>query len=139
MTYPKEILIPFHQNLGKLFYAIAASDKTVREEEFNVLKALIKRKWLSVFDSENNYKIDATDQIETVFKRLVIEKREANSCYNEFIAFKKEYSYLFTPELNRLILKTSGAIAAAFSSQNKSELIMLAKLSIELKKQTNEK
>lgn len=134
MTYPKEILISFYQNLAKLFYAIAASDNMVRDEEFNALKELIKHKWQSVFDKENNHKININHQIEIVFKRLVIEKRDAYSCYDEFITYKKVHNYFFTPELNSLILKTAGVIAAAFSSQNKSELIMLAKLSMELKK-----
>ncbi len=134
MSYPEKTLISFYQNLGKLCYAIAASDKVVRDEEFNALKDLIKHKWLFVFDTEHGHKIDIAHHIEHTFKRLVLEKQDANSCFNDFIAYKKAHNDFFTPELNSLILKTTGAITAAFSSQNKSELIMLAKLSIELKK-----
>ena len=130
----KALNITFYQNVAKLFYAIAASDKIVRVEEFNTLKGLIKREWLSVDATEDDYKTDAAYQIEIVFDWLATKEFKANSCYNEFIAYKNEHNYFFTPELNALILKTAGAIASAFSGQNKSELIMLAKLSIELKK-----
>lgn len=41
---------------------------------------------------------------------------------------------LFTENRKRLILKTANAIASSFSNRNKSELIILAKLDIELKK-----
>lgn len=130
----KTLNITFYQNVAKLFYAIAASDKIVRDEEFDTLKDLVKREWLSVESTEDDYKSDAAYQIEIVFEWLTTNKINASSCYNSFIAYKNEHSYFFTPELNKLILKTAVAIAHAFSGQNKSELIMLAKLSMELKK-----
>ena len=124
----------FYQNLGKLFYAIAASDKTVREEEYNALKTLVRSKWLTVDETEDESKTDVAYQLEIVFDWLTTKELDANSCYEEFISYKKEHEYFFTDELKSLILKTAGTIATSFSNLNKSELIMLAKLNLELKK-----
>ncbi len=128
----KQLNATFYQSIAKLFYAIAASDKVVRIEEFNILKKIIKNEWLSA-DGTEDYKIDAAHQIEIVFDWLTSKKLDAKTCYDEFIAYKNEHHFFFTNELNSLILKTAGAITASFSGQNKSELIMLANLTIELK------
>jgi hypothetical protein len=130
----KSLNIKFYQNIAKLFYAIAAADKIIKPIEFDALKDFIKREWLSVEDTEDDYKTDAAYQIEIVFDWLTTQELDADTCFNDFIEYKNEHKYFFTDALNTLILKTAGAIAASFSGENKSELIMLAKLSMELKK-----
>lgn len=135
MKTKKKMTIKFYQNLGKLFYAIAAADKQVREIEFNKLKKLVKKQWLDVDIIEDDYHTDAAYQIEIVFDWLNEENNlEANSCFNDFINYKNEQNHLFTDSIKKLILKTAGLIAASFAGINKSELIMLAKLDLELKK-----
>ena len=130
----KSLNIKFYQNIAKLFYAIAAADKIIKPIEFDTLKDFIKREWVSVEDTEDDYKTDAAYQIEIVFDWLTTQELDADACFNDFIEYKNEHKYFFTDDLNALILKTAGAIATSFSGENKSELIMLAKLSIELKK-----
>ncbi len=130
----KSLNITFYQNIAKLFYAIAAADKIIKPIEFDTLKDFIKREWLSVEDTEDDYKTDAAYQIEIVFDWLTTQELDAESCFNDFIEYKNEHIYFFTEEMNTLILKTAGAIASSYSGENKSELIMLAKLNIELKK-----
>ncbi len=79
-------------------------------------------------------KSDAENAIIETFNWLCEdEEYNAEACYNSFINFKKENESIFTDHINTLILKTVGKISASFSGQNKSELIMLAKLNIELK------
>ncbi|MDU8885694.1 hypothetical protein RXV94_05945 [Yeosuana sp. MJ-SS3] len=129
----KRLNINFYQNIAKLFYAIAASDKVVRDEEFCALKEIVKREWLSVDDTEDKYNTDSAYQIEIVFDWLTTKELDAKTCYDEFIAYKNEHYYFFTEEMNSLILKTAGTIASAFAKQNKSELIMLANLNMDLK------
>jgi hypothetical protein len=130
----KALNITFYQNIAKLFYAIAAADKVVKATEFGELKDFVKREWLSVDTTEDTYKTDAAYQIEIVFDWLITQELDANSCFKAFVAYKNEHPCFFTKELNALILKTANGIAASFSGLNKSELIMLAKLSMELKK-----
>ncbi|XMO87438.1 hypothetical protein AAFN75_03965 [Algibacter sp. AS12] len=126
--------LQFYQNLGKLFYAIAAIDGKVSAKEFEKLKLLVKKQWLEVDAIEDAFGTDAAYQIEFVFDWLN-EARSLNTktCFDDFINYKKSQSHLFTKEIKSLILKTASAIAYAFSGINKSELTLLAKLDIELK------
>lgn len=127
--------ITFYQNLGKLFYAIAASDKVVREEELNKLKETVKKVWLTSSIIQNDVKAEAEHSIINTFKWLYQDNEyDAETCFNSFISYKKDHEQLFTNELNALILKTANVIASSFSGKNKSELIMLAKLNLELNK-----
>ena len=127
--------LTFYQNLGKLFYAMAAADKQVREEEFDRLKELVKKYWLDIDSIEDAYNIDAAYQIEIIFDWLdKQENLDSKGCYNAFVNYKNEQPHLFTDKVKKLILRTAHAIAASFSGLNKSELIMLAKLDLELKK-----
>ena len=129
METKKKMTLTFYQNLGKLFYAIAASDGNVRDLEFNKLKAFVKKQWLDVDDINDAFGTDAAYQIEVVFDWLNHDDAlNVQACYDNFVAYKKDQSHLFTDDVRRLILKTASSIAYAFSGINKSELIMLAKL-----------
>jgi hypothetical protein len=135
MVTKNRMTITFYQNLGKLFYAIAVSDGNVRPVEFEKLKTFVKTQWLDVDDLEDAFGVDAAYQIEIVFDWLNNdEELDFKACFNDFINYKKNQSHLFTEDVRRLILKTASAIAYSFSSINKSELILLAKLDLELKR-----
>ena len=134
MEISKNTSINFYQNLGKLFYAIAVADGAVRDAEYTKLKDLVKDEWLNVDHIEDSFGTDTAYQIEIVFDWLYSEQPDANSCFVDFISFKKEHQSLFTDEIKDLILKTAGAIASAFCGVNKAELIMLAKIDMEFKR-----
>jgi hypothetical protein len=134
MEITKSKSINFYRNLGKLFYSIAAADGVVRDAEYTKLKAMVEGEWLGVDHIEDSFGTDTAYQIEIVFDWLFNEEFDADICFKQFMSFKNEHEYLFNEKINKLILKTAGTIAAAFSGVNKSELRMLAKLSIELKK-----
>lgn len=133
MTSKTHMTLKFYQNLGKLFYAIAAIDNTVHDLEIQKLRALVSKEWLAVDDLEDDFGADAAYQIDIVFDWLRLEE-ELNPliCYDEFVSYKTDQKHLFTPRVNRLILKTADAIAESFSSKNKSELMLLTKLAMEL-------
>ena len=135
MKTNKKMTLKFYQNLGKLFYAIAASDKTVRIVEVEKLKELVKNQWLDVDLIEDTFGTDAAYQIEIVFDWLNQEEfLNVESCFKDFISYKNEQAHLFTDEVKHLILRTAESIAFSFSGINKSELIMLVKLNLELNK-----
>lgn len=115
----------FFQSLGKLFYAISASDGNVNENEIKIVQELMNTEWEGVQHSEH---------IERTFKNLVKEKASSSECFNQFVAFKNKNEVVFTPEVKSAIAEVAGAIAASFSNKNKSELILLAKLALEFKK-----
>ncbi|MBD0822836.1 hypothetical protein [Aestuariibaculum marinum] len=135
METKKKLTHTFYQNLGKLFYAIAASDNQVRKAEFDKLKQLVKSQWLDMDPIVDDFGTDAAFEIEIVFDWLNTQNTlGVDACFDDFVAYKNEQLHLFTSEGRSLILKTAHAIADAFSGINKSELIILAKLDIELKK-----
>lgn len=131
--------IEFYQNLGKLFYAIAAADNHVKDEEFNALKHIINNEWKSLSENpDNDFINNGTVTIIDTFKWLRNDNEyNAEICYNSFINYKRSHEDLFNKEIKSLIIKTASKITASYSSQNKSELMMLAKLSIEFKKSSN--
>ena len=59
---------------------------------------------------------------------------DSKTCFNSFLNFLNMNKSLFTENRKTLILKIANAIASSFSNRNKSELIILAKLDMELKK-----
>jgi hypothetical protein len=133
----KNLNMHFYQELGKLFYAIAAVDKDVNEAEIIKLHDLVKSKWLPLDETKDSFQTDAAYQIEVVFDWLNSQDElNAEACFNDFIDFKNEQNHFFTEPIKKLIIKTAHEIANSFSGKNKSELIMLAKLDIELKKAT---
>ncbi len=120
--------VSFYQSLGKLFYAIAASDKIVRVAEYEALRKIVTAKWKPLDDYEDEFHTDAALQIEIVFDWLDYKSLKANVCFDEFSSFKKENENLFSSKRKKLIWETSNAIANSFAGKNKSEIIMLAKL-----------
>lgn len=118
----------FYQNIGMLFYAVAASDKEVRAEEIKTLKMLVKEKWVPIDNAADEYGTDEAYKIEMTFDWLEENSPKAEWAFNEFREYKKEHEQLFTLEINQLIWETADAIAASFAGKNKSELIMLSKL-----------
>jgi|SaaInl6LU_22_DNA_1037377.scaffolds.fasta_scaffold00169_32 hypothetical protein len=135
MMTKTKMTIQFYRNLGKLFYAIAAIDGNVRLVEIEKLKEFVKEHWLDIDDIEDVFGTDAAYQIEVVFDWLNYDEEiDINACYNDFVVYKNKQSHLFTDEVKKLILKTGSGIAHAFSGINKSELMLMARLDMELKK-----
>ena len=122
-------MISFYQQLGKVFYSVAAVDKTVREEEIIQLKEIVKKEWLPIEDSLNEFGDDSAYQIEIVFDWLVRNHWDTNEVIPDFESFRKEHPSLFTAEVNALILKTTNAIAESFSGKNKLEKVLINELS----------
>lgn len=133
MVTQNHLTLKFYQNLGKLFYSIAAVDKEVRDTEIIQLKECVRKLWLNVDDLEDSFGTDAAYQIEIVFDWLHSDnKLNSKACYDDFINYKNDQNHLFTKTVKRLILQTANAIAESFSGKNKSELILLTKLTNDL-------
>ncbi|WP_338646603.1 hypothetical protein V5J73_14070 [Flavobacterium sp. KS-LB2] len=118
-----------YEHLGKVFYTIAAIDKTIRKEEIDKLKQIIKTEWLPLENSYNEFGDDTAYEIEIVFDWLVANEWELEQVIPDFKIFKAEHQHLFTLEMNALILKTANAIATSFSGKNKSEHVLISQLS----------
>lgn len=120
--------ITFYQRLGELFYAIAASDKVVRKDEFVALKKLVETEWTSSDDLKDEFESNAVYQMEIIFDWYDYQHVDAQVRFDNFCDYYKDNKKLFTPKRKQLIWKTVNAIADAFAGKNKAEVIMLTKL-----------
>lgn len=120
----------FFQKVGELFYAIAAADKIVREEEYNRLCNLVISHWKNLENIKDEFGTNAAYQIEIIFKWFDHELANAKECYEGFRDYYKAHPKLFTFKRKQLILETANAIANSFAGKNKAELMMLAKLKL---------
>ncbi|WP_405415329.1 hypothetical protein [Maribacter sp. Asnod1-A12] len=119
-----------YESLGKLFYAVAKSDGTVHDNEWDKVKEYVKEDWLYVDDFTDRYGTDAANQIEIVFNILAETEKESKECFGEFVDFYKEHPHAFSDEIKALTRKTAKAIANSFAGNNKSELVLLAKIKL---------
>ena len=117
-----------HQNLGKLFYAVAMADRKIEEEEIAALKTDILQRWYVLDSKPNGLVLDGHEEIITVFTQLHNTNAESDICFSEFRDFFNGHKQLFNEDLRKLIWDTTQVIASSFANKNKSELIVLAKL-----------
>ncbi len=131
MNIAQNIRVTFYQHLGRLFYAVAASDRVVRKSEYESLRKIVTSKWLQLDDIEDEFEVDAAFHIEIVFDWLDYrEELNAEECFYLFEEYYHEHIDFFTEDIKKLIWDTCSGIANAFSGSNKSELIMLGRLKL---------
>ncbi len=130
MKIPKELQNTFYQNLGKLFYAIAAADKVVKEDEIEALKENVNTQWLSFQAPQSKEEMEPMKDLKKIFFECLKNQQTAMSAFQDFKSFFEENQNLFDDEVKILIWKTAKSIADSFSGKNKSELVMLVELSV---------
>lgn len=113
-----------YKNIGNLFYAIAASDNSIVLEELEALHKNLNIEW------SHNHTEEEIDAIMDSFLHQKNSNTLANDSFSEFSKYLDNHKELFHSELKQLIFKTSKSIAYSYASKNKSELVMLAKLSL---------
>lgn len=129
-----EIDKQFCDNLGKLLYAIALCDKSIDKIEYDTIREVtgsLKEVLLNVGIQEN---IDIDYHVSSAFNTLYLDSYDVQTSFEDFLNYKRQNEDLFSESLSKIILEIANKVASSFSGRNKSELIMLAQLSIELKK-----
>lgn len=126
---PSEALMNnFYQNLGQLFYSVAAADNSIQQKETEKLKEIVRKEWLQMDETEDNFGSDSAFQIETVFDWLQERQPRSEDAFKKFSEFYLSHDSLFTAPYKNLIAKTAGEIAGAFHGNNKAELVVLNQL-----------
>lgn len=119
-----------YEQLGNLFYSVAASDGHVKTKEIVKLKEIIDRDWLPLEESKDEFGIDAAHYIYITFDYLIASLTSAEDAFRAFASYYESHRSHFTKELKKKILKTSAEIANVFGGVNKSEISILTRLNL---------
>ncbi len=117
-----------YENLGKLFYAVAAADNVIHTEEIKTLEKIVKEDWVTVDDFKDEFGTDEAFYIEMMFDWMQENSPPAWQAFYEFRDFKVEHENMFTPRIKDLIWKTAESIAVSFEGKDPAEETMLSKL-----------
>lgn len=135
MNTPTPQLNPaFYHHLGKLFYAVAAIDKEVRDEEFSKLQQCVRDFWLDLDDTVDVFGEDAAYLIEIVFEGVEAFETDPQEMYQDFMQYLTSHQDLFPTKVRHRIMETAAAIAQSFAGLNKSELILLTQLKMDMER-----
>ena len=85
-------MISFYQQLVKIFYSMAAIDKKVRGEESTKLKEILRKEWVPLENSVDEFGTDSAFQIEIVFDWLLENNWDPKLAIYELKSFKQEHS-----------------------------------------------
>ncbi len=118
----------FYEKLGSLFYSVASVDSHVAKKEIETLQAIVRKEFLTLEDSVDDFDEDVAFQIESVFDWMLDENMSSQDAFEIFSDFYKEHTSFFTDDLKRKITKTVNAIAYSFNQANKSELTFIFQL-----------
>lgn len=116
-----------YEELGKLFYSIAAADGKVATAEEMALRQAIRDNWESLEDSTDAFGTDKSAMISFAFDYADKEGIEL-SPVDSFASFFRIHHEKFTPAIIDNILRTAKAIASAFHNTNIKEQMVLKKL-----------
>lgn len=79
MEIPDKPQLIFYQKMTELFYAIAATDKVVRNDEYQSLKKIVEAQWKDLDVYKDSFCTDAVSQIEVVFNWFDYEQLDAKN------------------------------------------------------------
>lgn len=117
-----------YEKLGYLFYAIAAADAGVKPGEADHLRDIVKKLWLPIEDSTDEFGTDAAYYIDISFEFLLNEGMDPDEAFQEFENYYTEHSAAFSKTVIKDTKLTAREIAHAFKGRNKKEKAMLKRL-----------
>lgn len=113
-----DLLYPPHfvEILGKVFYAAAKADKTIKAEEIERFNEMIDSEW------------HQDSGISKAFFHCINIGYNDILLFDELKAHMKTYPEYFGYEMNEKIIKTAYRIVASYAQTNKSEIVFISRL-----------
>jgi len=118
----------FYKELGRLLYAIAASDGSVSDKEVATLKRIVSEELVPQEASTDHFGTDQAYITEFEFDVLADRSASAEGAFDSFIAYMARHKNDLDPERKELIYRAADAVANAFHGVNKAELPLLIEL-----------
>ncbi len=116
--------------VGRLFYAIAACDGNLHEAELKTLQYAIQEYEDIVKTKYSTEDEKGSSIADLVVQSAIDEKQDSNT---QFIKFKNYFelrSEEFCREQKDVILSLAQKIASSYAKKNKSEIVLIAKISL---------
>jgi hypothetical protein len=120
----------FYEKLAHLFYAVAAADDIIRQEEKEVLHQMVLEDWLDLENSKDAFGTDSAFSIEVVFDQLEELDLKSDRAFEMFEKYYHNHPEMFDEDVVKRIFHTTHRIASAFHQKNKSEHNLLTRIHI---------
>jgi hypothetical protein len=117
-----------YTHLGYLFYSVAAVDKRITPAEMQTFKSLVRKTWVPIEDSADEFGSDNAFYIEIAFDYLQENGTSSDAAYKKFEEYFIDNKAQFGNKIKQLTIATADEIANSFSGTNKSELSLLTQL-----------
>lgn len=118
----------FYKELGNLFYAIAAADKHISEKEKKALDEEVQFAWKHYDHTTDRFGSDRAYLIEFEFETMEDNDETAESAYQSFESFFKEYEKEIDHPTRTRIFNSARHIAEGVRKINQDELAYLVRL-----------
>ncbi|MAZ28745.1 MAG: hypothetical protein CL868_16925 [Cytophagaceae bacterium] len=128
MEKAEDVGVAFYEVMGRLFYAIVASDGVVTASEQKCLKRMVCSHWVCIEEVKDKFCSCKPTEIIHAFEYALFKRLRCDACFNEYLSFKNENPELFAPVVKKLIWTTANVIVHAFPGLNRSEAQMLIRL-----------
>ena len=118
----------FYKELGNLFYAIAAADKNISEKEKKALDEEVQFAWKHYDHTTDRFGSDRAFLIEFEFETMEDMDEPAETAYQSFESFFKEYQSEIDESTRTRIFNSARHIAEGMRKINQEELNYLMRL-----------
>lgn len=118
----------FYKELGRLLYAIAASDGKVSAKEVATLKRIVSEELVPQEASLDHFGTDQAYITEFEFDVLAERNASVQGAFDSFITYMSRHKHDLGPERKASIYRAADAVANAFHGVNKAELPLLIEL-----------
>lgn len=120
--------------IGYVVYAVASADNHVALEEKKIAHDLINEHWTLLADNEDPFGVRALDFVDKIIVSFDEDHLDSEKAFDSFKEIFEEQKNDFTPEIKQFILDLCIKVGSAFNQMNKSELVLLSRIEMVLKK-----
>lgn len=118
----------FYKELGKLLYAVAASDGKIQNQEVDRIRKLVREELAPAEGSRDQFGTDNAYYAEFEFETLADQGFPSADAYHSFLGYLKEYESKIDPDMKALSLRAAQQVASAVGGVQAVEFSILSDL-----------
>ncbi len=123
----------FYQKLAYLFYSVAGIDGKVDQQEVEQFHKEVLSIWKKTDTDAHEYDTSGAIEIEAIFDWLDEEGYDCKDAFEDFKSYYQIHTSLFDSKTKNNIIHTCTVVAEKFHYINKSEQVILNKITNLLK------